>query len=203
MHPALRYIAAAGSKRPPFAIRGNAMSTTVLLSISGHDRPGIVRDVSGALLELDTNIEDSSMTALRGRFAMMLIVSLGSTAKLGELKAAMADLEQKTGLHVQSVELSENEFSMHAPEPDCVVTVSGSDQPGIVHAVTDALAAMNASVVDLSTRSRQYQDGNTQYMMALEVAAGDALPKLQESLSKVADKLDVDIEVHELDGDVL
>ncbi len=179
------------------------MSTTVLLSISGHDRPGIVRDVSEALLEMDTNIEDSSMTALRGRFAMMLIVSLGSTTKLGELKAAMADLEQKTGLHVQSLELSSEEFAHSAPEPDCVVTVSGSDRPGIVHEVTDTLASLNASVVDLSTRSRQYQDGNTQYMMALEVAAGEALPELRERLVDVAGKLDVDIEVHEMDEDVL
>ncbi|OIO69433.1 MAG: amino acid-binding protein [Zetaproteobacteria bacterium CG12_big_fil_rev_8_21_14_0_65_55_1124] len=177
--------------------------SSVLLSISGHDRPGIVRDVSEALLELDTNIEDSSMTALRGRFAMMLIVSLGSTAKLGELKAAMAHLEQKTGLHVQSTELSDEEFALSAPEPDCVVTVNGSDQPGIVHTVTDALASLDASVVDLSTRSRQYQDGNTQYMMALEVAAGDSIPALRERLAKVADKLDVDIEVHVMDEDVL
>jgi len=179
------------------------MSTTVLLSISGHDRPGIARDVSEALLELDTNIEDSSMTALRGRFAMMLIVSLSGTAKLGELKAAMADLEQKTGLHVQSLELSAEEFAQSAPEPDCVVTVSGSDRPGIVHAVTDTLAALHASVVDLSTRSRQYQDGNTQYMMALEVAVGDSLPGLRERLQSVAEQLDVDIEVHAMDGDVL
>jgi len=177
--------------------------STVLLSISGHDRPGIVRDVSEALLELDTNIEDSSMTALRGRFAMMLIVSLGRSAKLGELKAAMAHLEQRTGLHVQALELPQDEFARSAPEPDCVVTVSGSDRPGIVHAVSEALAALDASVVDLSTRSRQYQDGNTQYMMALEVYAGDALPEMRKRLAAVAAEFDVDIEVHEMNGDVL
>lgn len=177
--------------------------SSVLLSISGHDRPGIVRDVSEALLELDANIDDSSMTALRGRFAMMLIVTLGASSKLGELKAAMAHLEQRTGLSVQTLELSAEEFAVSAPEPDCVVTVNGSDQPGIVHAVTEALAAQGASVVDMSTRSRKYQDGNTLYMMALEIAAGESLSALRERLAAVADKLDVDIEVHEMDGDVL
>jgi len=179
------------------------MSTRVLLSISGHDRTGIVRDVSGALLELNTNIEDSSMTALRGRFVMMLIVSLGNRVKLGELKAAMAHLEQQTGLHVQSLTLSEEEFTHCAAEPDCVVTVSGSDRPGIVHAVTDALASLKISVVDLSTRSRQYQDGNTLYMMALEVASGDAMPVLRERMAEVAGRIDVDIEVHEMEGGIL
>jgi len=177
--------------------------STVLLSISGHDRPGIVRDVSEALLEMDANIEDSSMTALRGRFAMMLIVSLGSTAKLGELKAVLGDLEQRTGLSVQSLELSDEEFAIIAPEPDCVVTVNGADRPGIVHAVSEALAALGASVVDLSTRSRKYQDGNTQYIMALEVAAGNAMNDLSKRLAEVAEELDVDIELHAMDEDVL
>lgn len=177
--------------------------SAVLLSISGHDRPGIVRDVSEALLELDTNIEDSSMTALRGRFAMMLIVTLGSKTTLVELKAAMAHLEQRTGLHVQTLELSADEFAQVAPEPDCVVTVNGSDQPGIVHAVTDALASLSASVVDMSTRSQPCSDGDTIYMMALEVAAGDAMPKLRSRLADVAAKLKVDIEVHKMEGEVL
>ena len=176
--------------------------STVLLSISGEDRAGIVRDVSEALLELDMNIEDSSMTALRGRFAMMLMVSLGESAKLGELKAAMAHLEQQTGLHVQSLEMSDEESARIAPEPDCVVTVSGSDKPGIVHAVADALADMNASVVDLSTRSQDDGDGHAQYLMALEIAAGGA-DKVRPRLQAVADKLGVDIEVHELSDNIL
>jgi len=176
---------------------------TVLLSISGKDRAGIVRDVSASLLELDANIEDSSMTALRGRFAMMLIVSLGCESSLGALKAAMAHLEQSTGLHVQSLELSGDEFNTQAPEPDCVVTVSGSDRPGIVHAVASALAEAGASVVDMSTRSQHAEDGSRQYMMALEVATGDALSGLRGRLPDVAAELDVDIELHELEGEVL
>ena len=176
---------------------------TVLLSISGHDRPGIIRDVSEALLELDANIEDSSMTALRGRFAMMLIVSLGGDSSLGELKARMSELEQRTGLHVQSLELPAEEFNRRAPEPDCVVTVHGADRPGIVHAVSAVIADMSASVVDMSTRSQPCQDGSHLYMMAMEVAAGDALDALREKLSETAAELDVDIEVHEMTEDIL
>jgi len=56
----------------------------LLLSISGHDRTGIVRDVAEALLHLNANIEDSSMTALRGRFTMMLIIRLAEDTALGE-----------------------------------------------------------------------------------------------------------------------
>jgi glycine cleavage system transcriptional repressor len=173
----------------------------ILLSISGHDRPGIVRDVAEALLHLHANIEDSSMTALKGRFAMMLIVALPEETKLGELKASLAELEQRTGLTVQSQPMTEEEAGISPPEPDHVVTVHGADKPGIVHAVTQCLADLSVSIVDLSTRISEDRGGV--YMMALEVAAGDAAGSMRQKLSEVADRLAVDIEVHELESDIL
>lgn len=173
-----------------------------LLSISGHDRPGIVRDVSESLLHLNANIEDSSMTALRGRFTMMLIVELADGSSLGELKASLAELEQRTGLTVQSQPMTDDEASQIPDEPDCVVTVTGADQPGIVFAVTDVLAADGASIVDVSTRLRASEHGDI-YMMALEAATGGNVENLRKALVPVADKLGVEVEVHELDGDVI
>lgn len=174
----------------------------LLLSISGHDRAGIVRDVSEALLHLHANIEDSSMTALRGRFTMMLIVKLAEGSALGELKAALAELEQRTGLTVQSQPMTEEEAATVPQEPDCVITVSGADKAGIVHAVTDVLASNDISIVDVSTRSRGTEHGDV-YMMALEAVSGDKTGQLREALAPVAEKLGVEVEVHELDGDVI
>ncbi|MES0372225.1 MAG: ACT domain-containing protein [Mariprofundaceae bacterium] len=174
----------------------------LLLSISGHDRAGIVRDVAEALLHLNANIEDSSMTALRGRFTMMLIIKLSEDTALGELKAALAELEQRTGLTVQSQPISADEASRVPQEPDCVITVSGADRAGIVHAVTEVLAANEASIVDVSTRSRETESGSV-YMMALEVASGGKGESLRAPLKAVAEELDVDVEVHELEEAVI
>jgi glycine cleavage system transcriptional repressor len=174
----------------------------VLLSISGHDRPGIVRDVAEALLHLDANIEDSSMTALRGRFAMMLIVRLPEQAGLGGLKGALAELEQRTGLTIQSQPISDEEAQAQSGEPDCVVTVHGADRMGIVHAVTEAVAACGASVVDLSTRVHGSGD-QAVYMMALEVNAGERADQMRDRLKAVASRLHVDIAVHDIDEAVL
>jgi glycine cleavage system transcriptional repressor len=176
--------------------------SSILLSISGHDRSGIVRDVAEAMLHLNANIEDSSMTALRGRFAMMLIVRLSENGSMGELKAALAELEQRTGLTVQSQTISNEEMSTEAVEPDHVVTVHGADQVGIVHAVTEALAALSISVVDVSTQSQSTDDGNI-YMMVLEVAAGDQGQAMKSALDKVAERIGMDIDVHVLDDAVL
>ncbi len=175
----------------------------ILLSISGHDQPGIVRDVSEALLDVNANIEDSSMTALRGRFTMMLIVSLPEDSKLGELKAALADLEQRTGLNVQAQPVTDAEARHAPPEPNHVVTVSGADKPGIVHAVTDCLAGLDISVVDLSTRLGEREGANPVYIMALEVAVGDQVAAMRQQLVEVADRLHVDIEIHPMESEII
>lgn len=174
----------------------------LLLSISGHDRPGIVRDVSEALLHLNANIEDSSMTALRGRFTMMLIVKLADSEGLGGVKAALAELEQRSDLNIQSQPISAEEAAVMPQEPDCVVTVSGADRVGIVHAVTAVLADRGVSIVDVSTRSRESEHGDI-YMMALEAFAGGKAESLHAPLDAVAKKFGVDVEVHELDENVI
>ena len=173
------------------------MNQSILLSISGKDRAGIVRDVSEVLLGAQANIEDSSMAVLRGRFTMMLIVQL-EDGGLSSLKASLAELEQRTGLTVQSQVIGDDEANHIPAEPDCVVTVSGADKAGIVFAVTDAMAELGVSVADVSTRAR----GDV-YMMALEVVAGASVAVLKAKLEDVASKLSVSIEVHHLDDGVM
>jgi len=176
--------------------------SSVLLSISGHDRPGIVCDVAESLLDLHANIEDSSMTALRGRFTMMLIIRLPDDRSISDLKAALADLEQRTRLTVQSQTISDEEASAPALEPDHVITVHGADKAGIVHAVSEALATLGVSVVDVSTQSRRTEQDNV-YMMVLEVASNGQGEAMKVALDAVAKQIGVDVDLHALDDAVL
>ena len=43
------------------------------ITVVGHDRPGIIAEVSGVLAGLRLNLTDSTMTLLRGHFAMTLV----------------------------------------------------------------------------------------------------------------------------------
>jgi predicted amino acid-binding ACT domain protein len=47
------------------------------VSVFGRDRPGIVAAVTRVLADAGCNLEDTSMTILRGHFAMMLVISGG------------------------------------------------------------------------------------------------------------------------------
>ena len=43
------------------------MTRSLAVTVLGHDRPGIIAEVTGALAALGGNLEDSSMTLLRGQ----------------------------------------------------------------------------------------------------------------------------------------
>ena len=53
------------------------------ITVLGHDRPGIIADVTATLAQRDANVEDSSMTLLRGHFAWTLIVGTGTRRSIG------------------------------------------------------------------------------------------------------------------------
>ena len=176
--------------------------SNMLLTVSGEDRPGIVRDVAQALEHLNANIEDSSMTLLRGRFTMMLIVRLNEQTSIGEFRAALAELEQRTRLSVQSQAISNEEAEARAADPDHVITVHGADRVGIVYAVANTLAEMDISIIDVSTRAQDSAQARV-YMMALEVSAGEHGIQMRQGLAKTAKALGVDIDIHEMDEAIL
>ena len=60
------------------------------ITVLGHDRPGIIAETTSALADLGLNIEDSTMTLLRGHFAMMLITD--GDASSAQLEAALSGL---------------------------------------------------------------------------------------------------------------
>jgi glycine cleavage system transcriptional repressor len=175
------------------------------VSAIGRDRPGIVAAVSEALLEHDGNIEDSQMTILRGHFAIMLLVATGDGVHADELRWALNSISHRFGLEAISV----NEVSDIAPEdepqPSHMLTVYGTDHPGIVHAVASALAECQVNITDLETRLLSEDDGERLYAMMIEVAlpAGMSADDLDEQLQPVREQQGVVVTIRALEQDTL
>ena len=68
---------AGGPSGMPPSGTGWAGPDVALLAVTviGRDRPGIIADTTGLLADLGANLEDSSMTLLRGHFAMVLVAT--------------------------------------------------------------------------------------------------------------------------------
>ncbi|MBT0651755.1 glycine cleavage system protein R [Geomobilimonas luticola] len=123
------------------------------VTIISKDRPGIVADTTEVLFRLGCNIEDSSCTMLGGDFAMILIVSHEKPFTKARLVDEFRLLQERTGLHIHVRTLHDDEICPVKEEGElCLISVYGSDQPGIVYRVTRALADRRVNITDLNTR---------------------------------------------------
>jgi len=118
------------------------------ITVLGHDRPGIIAATTHALADLGVNIEDSSMTLLRGHFAMTLVTDGSVTVE--QATSALSFLESNGTLTVTVREMpDEDDISRGAPY---VLSVHGGDRPGIVARLVGVVAEAQGNITDLSTR---------------------------------------------------
>ena len=167
---------------------------TLAVSAVGLDRPGIIAGVAERLAAHGANVTDSRMAILRGHFAMTLIV------EGAEREALAADLETLGTLETFSV-AEVAEAADHArSQPNAVVSVHGADHPGILAAVTRALAGADVNVCDVQTRL-----AGDLYAMVIDVAVpeGLSLDALDARLQAAAAEQGVRLTLRAVDTDVL
>jgi glycine cleavage system transcriptional repressor len=175
------------------------------ISAIGRDRPGIVAAVSKVLLNHGVNIEDSQMTILRGHFTMMLVVSAPEGTDAGALRLELEQAATALGLEAISLN-SVVEADPHGePEASHIVTVYGVDHPGIVHAVTSAMAEREVDITDLNTRLVGEDQEKPLYALMMEVAlpAGVSPGQLERDLSAVSEEQGVEVSLRELEQETL
>jgi len=170
------------------------------VSAIGRDRPGIVAAISGALLDLGGNIDDSQMSILHGHFAVMLIVSVPDSIGQAELEDRLGAVAVQLGM--EGISVSSLTGLGPTPGPTHVLTVYGADHPGIVHAVAEALAQREANISDLKTR-RTGEGEDAVYVMVMEVAVPGDAGGLVEDLEAVAERSRVEVSLRELEAEAL
>jgi glycine cleavage system transcriptional repressor len=173
------------------------------VSAVGADRPGIVAAVTGAFVEHGCNLEDTSMTILRGHFAMMLIVAAPADVSTEELEGALAGAAAAFDLVVSVRPIDDGVPA--SPEGDrWTVSVYGADQPGIVPRGTRSLASAGVNVVVLTTRVIGDEDRPV-YAMVLDVTVPDGVDptELGQQLRDLAGDLGVDCSLHPSEADIL
>ena len=126
------------------------MSQTLhAITVMGHDRPGIIAETTARLADLGLNLEDSTMTLLRGHFAMMLVGSGEATDSA--IASALEPLTTDGTLSVTVREVPVEDTPAVAGTP-WVLTVHGGDRTGIVSAVVGQVASAGGNITDLTTR---------------------------------------------------
>jgi glycine cleavage system transcriptional repressor len=170
--------------------------TVLAITVLGHDRPGIIAETTAALADLGLNIEDTTMTLLRGHFAMMLIT--GGTVSAGAVEEALVPLTADGSLSVSVRELPEEQAT--GSGSSYLLSVHGGDRPRIVSTLVGVVAGAGGNITDLTTRL----SGDLYVLLAeVDLPSGTDVPALQESLRSAATDLGVDVTLRELESDDL
>jgi glycine cleavage system transcriptional repressor len=172
-------------------------ASLIAVTVLGDDRPGIVADVATALAGLGCNLEDSTMTLLRGHFAMVVLVR--SDRSVDEVAAALRTLTESGDLAVDVRPIPEH-GGAGVPGTAYSLHVHGADRPGIVAAMTNVVARHGGNIVDLGTRL-----GQDVYVLVAEflLPATTAIDAVEEDLATVAQDIGVDFHVAVVDDDLL
>jgi glycine cleavage system transcriptional repressor len=175
----------------------------VAVSALGADRPGIVAAVTQVLYETGANLEDTSMSILRGHFSMMLVVAVPDGTRAADLEAALAAVADRLDL-VLAVRDIDDEVP-ESPEGEAwTAVVYGADQPGIVHRITHTLAGLRANITDLTTRVIGDEDQPTYAMVVdLTLPPGADGAAVERRLQELGSDLEVDISLHPSEADIL
>ena len=168
--------------------------TLFAVTVLGHDRPGIVAEVTEAIAGLGGNLEDSSMTLLRGHFAMTLVAEVAASG--AAITDALGGLGE-SGLVVSVLEMPTAAVAEEGQR--YLLSVHGGDRPGIVSTVTRRVADAGGNIVDLSTRLAE----GFYVLLADVVLPAEREPGVSQELAQCAADLGVAIRLSPVDEDVM
>jgi glycine cleavage system regulatory protein len=166
------------------------MYKSLVLTIIGPDRRGLVERLSETIAAYDGNWVESRMATLAGQFAGLLWVMV--PAEQGQpLEQALKSLESE-GLRVV-VESGEDQTP--APPRSLRLELVGHDRPGIVRDLSRALRLRNINVEELASECYSAPMSGERLFRArvdLGVPGGTDMNELLKALEDLAEQLALD-----------
>lgn len=168
------------------------MKKYLVISALGKDRPGIVHDLSKAVLDCGGNVEDSRMTVLGGEFTLMMLVS-GHWSAIAKLEHQLPALEKKLELTVVAKHTEPR--GARANMVPYMVDVVSMDHAGIVHEVAEFFASREINIEEMSTWTYPAaHTGTAMFSMNMTVSIPSDLNigRLRQEFTEFCDSLNLD-----------
>lgn len=163
--------------------------TTLVLTVSGQDRDGLVSDLATTITQAGGNWERSHIAEAAGRFAGLVVIT-AAPEKVEGLRAAV-----QASPAIVDVAVQDGEQAAPAGE-ELHVEIVGNDHPGIISAITATLARHQANIVEMASEVVDAPMAGGRIFEALVTASvpASADPQaLEADLERLAGELQVDV----------
>ncbi len=171
------------------------MNKNLVISLIGHDRVGLVEELTKIVVDAQGNIEASRMAHLGGEFAILMHV-LVATDLADELKKKVNELADE-GFKSIVTETKQSDPTTYEGWLPYQVEVNGADHEGIVHNVSHQIANLGFNIESMDTNVVKAPISGTPLftLNAIVFAPPERSHDWSEKLKSVADELNVDIEI--------
>lgn len=169
--------------------------TSLVLTVVGDDRAGLVAAVADIVDAHDGNWENSELAELAGAFAGVIEVSV-APERVDDLRAALSRID---GLTV-AVHAGRGADAGAAADREIELTVLGNDHPGIVREVTATLRGHDLSIDRMTTHTSEAAMFGGRLFEATVIARVPASVDLSDvaaDLERLAAEIQVDVIVAE------
>lgn len=167
------------------------LTTSLVVSVVGPDRPGIVRKVSDCAQTATVNWADSHMTSMAGQFAGMVHLQVSPD----DAETVMAALRKLEDDGLQITIARSDARPVPAGRRLVRLELAGPDRPGIVRRLSTALAERGVSIENLDTeivgKDNEPHVFKVQAQLVVPTALADEV--LRSTLESVGNELMVDI----------
>lgn len=176
------------------------MPNTLIITVMGANRPGLVAQIATCVTAHGGNWVESRLVRLGGQFAGVLRVEIAEPE--AQLLAESLQKLDEVGLR----SLSKAEEGPAQPEERSRLVrmeLIGTDRPGILKAISAALASHGVDIEELSTERRSAPMSGELLFEAravLHVPPEATLKAFRAELEKIADDLMVDLLLGETTG---
>lgn len=164
---------------------------SVILNVSGSDRPGLTEALAGAVLSAGGNWLESHLSRLGGLYVGSVLVAVGA-GQVEALRAAVSAVDA-TGLEVRIAPAVEGGDAGGGEVLQ--FSLVGQDRPGIVRQVTAVLAGLDVNIDAFDTKvSAEPHSGAALFHMEarLRLPAGLPAAKVQAALEDISAEIMVD-----------
>lgn len=174
---------------------------SLVLTVVGLDRPGLVDILSETISRHGGNWLESRMAKLVGQFAGIVHVDVPE-AEADALTQDLVNLQGR-GLLINVTRSAPEPGATDASDPSSarqtlLLELIGHDRPGIVRDIASALAARSINVAELETETASAPMSGEPLFKAvatLHAPASADFDELHDALDQIADSLDLDLEL--------
>ena len=159
----------------------------------GPDKPGIVSQISGMVTSNNGNIEESRMIRLGSEFAIIMMISISENSQ-GKLSDQLDGIEGIKFYLTETKKLPNHDMPTHR------ISLSGGDNEGIVHYISDKLTEKNINILEIITDTKNAPvTGSVIFLMEVKISLDEnQVKQLSDDLNEIQARLGLDITLDEI-----